>query len=175
LVLLALTALPLAAQGGFGPPPVNRDPRANPIHPDSYPAYIRRDAATNPAILRIWDEGMNRSQAMALMQVLTDPLGQRMTGSPQSDAAQDWVIGKYREWGVPARKERYGTWQGWSRGVTHVDLIAPRVRSLEAMALAYSPGTGGRPVEGEVITYPMDVMTPEAFDAGCRTCAGRSS
>lgn len=169
--LASLTA-PLAAQPG-GATPVNRSRFADPIPPAEYPAYVRKDAPTNPTILRIRDEGMNRSQAMTLSQVLMDQMGPRLTGSPQSDAAMDWALRTYQGLGIPARKEQYGTWLGWSRGVTHVDLIAPRVRSLEATALAWSPSTNGRPVEGDVIAYPLDVTTPEAFDAWLPSVKGK--
>ncbi len=173
LLVLALAAAPLVAQPGGPQRPIARDRNADPIRPDSYPAYVRRDPATDPVIRRIWEEGMDRSQAMTLAQVLMDSLGQRMTGSPESEEAQRWILGKYREWGVPARQERYGTWHGWRRGVSHVDLVAPRARSLEATALAYSPGTAGGPVEGELVTYPAQVMTPEAFDAWLPNVRGK--
>ncbi len=172
LIVLALVSAPLFAQPAR-PAPANRDRFADPIPAAEYPAYVRRDAATNPTILKLWDEGMNRSQAMTLAQVLMDRHGQRLTGSPQSDAAQEWLVETYKTWGVGARRERYGTWQGWNKGVTHVDLISPRVRSLEATALAWSPSTGGRPIEGEVIAYPADISTPDAFDAWLPNVKGK--
>src|SRR5690606_24747812 len=98
--------------------------------------------------------------------------GQRMTASPHSEAAQDWLVKTYQSWGVSARKERYGTWLGWKRGVTHVDLIAPRVRTLEAYALAYSPGMR-RPAEGAVIAYPENIKTPAEFDAWLPNVKGK--
>jgi carboxypeptidase Q len=175
LIALVLIATPLVAQpgGGRGGPATAQNPMARPIAPEEYPAHVRKDAPTDPTIQKLWDEGMTRSQAMSLAQVLLDPLGQRLTGSPQSDAAQDWMVKSYAAMGISARKERYGTWLGWSRGVTHVDLVSPRVRSLEATALAWSPNTGGRPVEGEVITYPADVTTPEQFDAWLPNVKGK--
>jgi carboxypeptidase Q len=175
LVAVALIAPLLSAQAPAGaarPPQGDRNPMADPINIESVPAYIRRTPATDATIQRIWDEGMNRSQAMTLAQQLMDPLGQRMTGSPQSDAAQDWLLKTYQSWGVTARKERYGTWLGWERGVTHVDLISPRVRSLEATALAYSPGMQ-RPATGDVIAYPANVTTPEEFDAWLPNVRGK--
>src|SRR5690606_18346341 len=87
--------------------------------------------------------------------------------------AQDWLVKTYESWGVSARKERYGTWGGWTRGVTHVDLIAPRVRTLEAHALAWSPSTGGKSLEGEVVAYPADVTSPEEFDAWLPNVKGK--
>jgi hypothetical protein len=111
---------------------------------------------TNDAVIRrIWDEGMTgKSQVARLAQVLTDSIGPRLSGSPAYTAATDWVAARYAEWGVSARKERYGTWRGWKRRYTHFDLIAPRERTLEGLILAWSPGTT-RPVEGDVVVVPQ--------------------
>ncbi|MFM8603586.1 MAG: peptidase M28, partial [Gemmatimonadota bacterium] len=87
---------------------------ADPIPVAEYPAYVRKSAPTDATIQKIWDEGMTRSQAMTLGQVFLDQYGQRLTGSPQSDAALDWLVRTYAGWGVSARKERYGTWPGWN-------------------------------------------------------------
>ena len=123
---------------------------------------------------RIWNEGMtDRSQAAALAQTLLDSIGPRLTGSPGMEAASRWVIAKYQSWGIPARAERYGTWAAWRRGPTHIDLIAPRVRTLEGMMLAWSPPTpGGRPVEGEVVLLP-DVPDSAAFTRWLGTARGK--
>lgn len=171
----ASLAVPLTAALAAQPAqsaPTDRDRFADPIPVAQYPAYVRRDAATDAGVLRILDEGMRRSQSQTLAQVLMDRHGQRLTGSPQSDAAQDWMVQTYTSWGVNARREQYGTWLGWDRGVTHVDLIAPRVRTLEATAMAWSPATP-RPVEAEVITYPSGIATPEAFDAWVPSVRGK--
>lgn len=107
----------------------------------------------DPVIRAIWDEGMDRSRAYDLAQTLLDSLGPRLTGTPGSEAASDWVVSTYRDWGIESYAEPYGTWQGWRRGITHVDLLEPRVHSLEATMLAWSPGTDG-PVTGPVLTIP---------------------
>ncbi|MBK8059147.1 MAG: M20/M25/M40 family metallo-hydrolase [Gemmatimonadetes bacterium] len=108
----------------------------------------------DPVIRRLWDEGMtSKSQVARLAQVLTDSIGPRLSGSPAFLGATDWVSARYAEWGIPARKERYGTWRGWRRRYTHIDLIAPRERTLEGMILAWSPGTT-KPVEGDVVVIP---------------------
>ncbi|MXX56134.1 MAG: peptidase M28, partial [Gemmatimonadetes bacterium] len=100
----------------------------------------------DPVIRAIWEEGVERSQVHELGQVMMDSIGPRLTGSPAMAGANDWALAKYAEWGIEAYKEQYGTWRGWERGITHIDLIAPRVRSLEGMAAAWSPATDG-PVE----------------------------
>ena len=126
-------------------------------------------SADDPVILAMWEEGIERSSAGTLAQLLLDSLGPRLTGTPGSEAASRWVIDTYRSWGIEARAEPYGTWRGWRRGVTHVDLLEPRVRTLEATMLAWSPGTPG-PVTGAVVALPLITSpdTPEAFFASTR-------
>jgi len=127
---------------------------------------------TDPVLAQIWAQGTERSQADALAQTLMDSLGPRLVGAPGMKAASDWAIAMYGSWGIPARAEAYGTWKGWSRGLAHLDLIAPRERSLEGGPLAWSVGTNGRPVEGPVVTLPA-VADSAAFAAWLRTARGK--
>ena len=120
--------------------------------------------AGDPVLRRIWSEGMTNSHAMALIQVLTDSIGPRLTGTPGMAAGQEWLKATYRKWGISARTERYGTWIGWRRGPSQVDLLAPRVRSLEGRMLAWSPGTRGRPVQGTTVIL-ADPRDSAAFAA----------
>ncbi len=107
---------------------------------------------TDDAVLRkIWTEGMEHSQAMTLMQALADSIGPRLFGAPGIVAGQDWLRATYAKWGVTARSEKFGTWTAWRRGPSHLDLVAPRVRSLEGTILAWSPGTKGKPVQGSMV------------------------
>lgn len=117
-------------------------------------AGAQATAPSDPILGAIRNEGTLRSRVPELAQTLLDSLGPRLTGSPGSEAASDWVIRTYTGWGIEARAERYGTWQGWRRGVTHLDLLTPRVRTLEATMLALSPGTRG-PVTGPVLVIPF--------------------
>ena len=111
----------------------------------------------------IWAEGMENSQAWHIGQALLDSIGPRLTGTPAVDRANEWAESRLSGWGVDARIEYYGTWKGWERGVTHVDLIEPRVRTLDASLMAWSPGTAGT-VEGGVVPFPK-VKSAEQFDA----------
>lgn len=109
----------------------------------------------DPVLQRIWGEGMENSQLYPLAQALLDSIGPRLTGTPGQKAANDWAVAMFNRWGIDARNEQYGTWKGWRRGISHIDLIQPRVRSLEGTMLAWSPGTPrGRPVEGAVVILP---------------------
>ena len=126
----------------------------------------------DPVIRAIWEEGMENSQTARLAQALLDSIGPRLTGSPGMEAGQEWLIRHYDEWGIEAAKEPYGTWMRWQRGRTHVDLLEPRVRSLEAMLLAWSPGTAGRVVRGRMVTLP-EVADEGAFDAWLPNASGK--
>jgi carboxypeptidase Q len=116
----------------------------------------------DPVLRRIWSLGMDSSQGSRLGQVLMDSIGPRLTGTPQMAAAADWAVRTYTGWGISARRENYGTWRGWRRGRSRIDLVQPRLRSLEATQLAWSPGTAGRTVRGEVIVLP-DLPDSAAF------------
>lgn len=122
---------------------------ANPL-----PATAQTFPTDDPVIKAMWAQGMGApSQVEPLAQALMDSIGPRLTGAPGSRRAEDWLLGLYERWGVEARREEYGTWRGWDRGYTHIDLVAPRKRTLNGMMLAWSPGTDG-PVEGDVVALP---------------------
>ena len=130
-----------------------------------WPAMAQTLPTNDPVLRQMWSEGMDHSQAYRLLQALTDSIGPRLTGSPGMTAGQDWLVAQYGKWGIAARKEQYGTWPGWRRGTAHVDLVAPRVRSLEAALLAWSGGTpNGRPSEGLTIVLP-DLPDSAAYEA----------
>src|SRR5690606_29012576 len=91
-----------------------------------------------------------------------DVIGPRLVGSPQMQQAHEWAVEKYTSWGIDARNEKWGEWKAWERGITHIDLISPRIRTLEGMQLAWSPSTGKKAVTGEVVLIP-DVRDSIAF------------
>jgi hypothetical protein len=103
----------------------------------------------------MWQVGMEQSQTEKLAQVLIDSIGPRLSGSPGFSAAVDFLERTYKGWGIPVRREQYGTWRGWRQGTVHMEMIAPRVQNLEVEMLAWSPPTPrNAPVEGEVVVIP---------------------
>ncbi len=110
--------------------------------------------AGNPVLQRIWRLGMDSSMTDVLARTLFDSLGPRLTGSPDQRRANDWLVEMYQRWGIDARNEQYGTWRGWRRGYSHIDLMTPRVRSLEGTMLAWSPGTGKQDLTAGTIILP---------------------
>lgn len=134
--------------------------------------YVRTTPPTDPVIKAMWTEGMEHGQAMTLAQVLTDSIGPRLNNSDRFDMGQRWLIDTYKSWGIPAKQEQYGTWKKWVRGPTHMDLISPRVRTLEAVQLGWSPTTGNQWLEADVVMIPPKT-TPAAFAAWLPTVRGK--
>ena len=135
------------------------------------PAGAQSFRADDPVLRQMWTEGMERSQTEPLAQVLMDSIGPRLSGSPGYDASADWLVSLYDSWGIEVRREEYGTWRGWQQGVLHVDLTSPRVQTLEAKLLAWSPGTAG-PLEAEVVMIPH-LDTEADAEAWLPSVAGR--
>ncbi|HEY2806465.1 MAG TPA: M20/M25/M40 family metallo-hydrolase [Gemmatimonadales bacterium] len=125
---------------------------------------------TDSVTRRIWRLGMDSSQLETLAQTFIDSIGPRLAGSPNFASAGEWLEKTYAGWGVTTRRDTYGTWRGWTIGTVHAELTRPRLQNLEVKLLAWSPGTGGRPVEGDVIVVPpiADSAAATAFLRGVR-------
>lgn len=110
----------------------------------------------------IKEETGGGSQLETLGVQLIDGIGPRLVGSPQMKQAHDWVISKYKAWGIPAENKQYGQWRGWERGASHADMVFPRVQSLAGRQLAWSAPTPANGITGEVILIP-DAKDPADF------------
>ena len=119
-------------------------------------------AQDQSVIEQIVSEANENSQLEILGQELMDGIGPRLVGTPQMKQAHDWAVDKYSQWGVSARNESYGTWRGWERGITHIDMLSPRIQSLKGTQLAWNPSTSKKGVTAAVIVLPT-VSSPEEF------------
>lgn len=113
-------------------------------------------------VKQIVQEVNNNSQLQKMGRELLDFVGPRLVGTPEMKQANDWAVKTYNSWGINARNEQWGEWRGWQRGISHIDLVHPRIKSLEGMMLAWSPGTNGKTVTAETIILP-DVADSVAF------------
>lgn len=120
----------------------------------------------------IVEEATDHSQLEKLAHTLLDEIGPRLVGSPKLQQAQDWLVKTYADWGIIAKNEKWGEWRGWERGITHIDMLSPWVKSLEGTQLAWSPSTGTKPVIAEVIILP-DVTDSAAFAAWLSSVKGK--
>ena len=96
-------------------------------------------------------EATYNSQLENLAHELMDKIGPRLVGSPKMQQAHDWAVAKYNSWGIDAHNKKWGEWRGWERGITHIDMVAPWIKSLEGTQLAWSPSTKGKTITGDVI------------------------
>ncbi len=108
----------------------------------------------NQVVADILKEANENSQLEVLAHELMDVVGPRLVGTPQMKIAHDWAVAKYQSWGITARNEQWGEWRGWERGITHVDLVKPRVVSLNAMQLAWSPSTSKKGITTGLVVFP---------------------
>jgi carboxypeptidase Q len=117
---------------------------------------------TKDIVDKIVKEANENSQLEPLAHELMDVIGPRLVGTPQMQKAHNWAVEKYAQWGITAKNEKWGQWRGWERGITHVDLVSPRVVSLSGMQLAWSPSTPKKGITAGMIIIP-DVADSLAF------------
>jgi carboxypeptidase Q len=118
--------------------------------------------SSKSVIDKIMVEETSNSQLEKLAHELLDGIGPRLVGTPQMKQANDWAVAKYKSWDIPARNEKWGEWRGWERGVSHIDMVYPRVKSLEGTQLAWSPGMGKKTLTAEIVIIP-DLADSLAF------------
>lgn len=126
----------------------------------------------DPVVEGIVKEATENSQLEKLAHELMDVIGPRLVGTPQMKQAHDWAITKYKGWGITANNEKWGEWRGWDRGISHIDMVYPRIKSLEGTQLAWSPSTHGKTVTAEIIIIP-DVADTLAFQQWLKQVKGK--
>lgn len=133
LLLLALTASPLAAQTGV-------------------------DTAGAGALI---DQALNKSRVMEQLEYLVDVIGPRLTGSPAMKSANDWTEAQFKAYGLAAWQEEWEFGVPWTRGTSSFRIEAPFVQNLDAYSWAWTAGTNGKTLTGPVVR--VDVSTPESL------------
>lgn len=111
-------------------------------------------AQQSEIVNKIVAEGNDNSQLENLAHQLMDVIGPRLVGTPQMKAANDWAVTTYKSWGIEAKNEEWGKWRGWERGISHIDMVSPRVVSLRGTQLAWSPQTSKNGTTAETIVIP---------------------
>lgn len=106
----------------------------------------------NDPIVRIKDEGMNRSKVMETLSYLSDVIGPRLTASPGMKRANEWTRDQLTKWGMQnGHLESWGPFgRGWSLKRFSAQVSEPLAIPLIAYPKAWSPGTPG-PLTAEVV------------------------
>jgi carboxypeptidase Q len=111
---------------------------------------------TRPALARIAGEGFMNSQAFEYLTDLSDNIGGRITGSPESQKSIDWGLAKMNSIGlVNVRAEKWTMWKGWTRGTASAEMLAPVHRKLDVDAMGWTGSTSPNGADAEVVTASL--------------------
>jgi carboxypeptidase Q len=101
----------------------------------------KADAATEPIV----GAAITRGGAMAFLETLTDTIGGRVTGSPQSQAASELILKTLKAAGYDdAHIEGYPLTSRWLRGPASGAVVSPVQQQILVGSYGWSPGTNGR-------------------------------
>lgn len=104
-------------------------------------------------IARIVGYSMTRGGASAFLETLTDTIGGRITGSPESQATAELILKALKEAGLEnAHFEEYELGSVWRHGRATAELVSPVRRSLYIGSYGWVPGTPG-PIEVPVADF----------------------
>jgi carboxypeptidase Q len=102
-------------------------------------------------ITRIRAEAIDKSQAVDHLWWLSEVYGPRATGTPAFEAASQWAMKKFTEWGLTnVHPERFPFGQGWSIERFSLHLVEPQTQALIGQPRWNSPSTNG-PVLADVV------------------------
>lgn len=94
---------------------------------------------------------MTRGGASAFLEMLTDTVGGRVTGSPECKAAADLILRTLKQGGYDtAHFEEYTLESRWKRGPATGRVVSPVDRPLFVGSYAWVPGTAGR-IEAQLV------------------------
>lgn len=115
----------------------------------------RIDTALNA---KIRAEGLERSQLMRLVHMMTDVHGPRLTGSPQYQAAAEWAVKEMTALGMTNAHLEAFNWgrEGWSNEKASGHIISPVKDNLVFEVLAWTKSTNGT-----VVAPAVNLIAPE--------------
>ena len=99
------------------------------------------------------------------------PISTQGVSSASADVYKRHVK-NYESWGIKSYLHEWGVWRGWERGITHIDMLKPRVRTLAGRQLAWSPSTSKRGVTAELTKIPQ-INNKEDFEQWIKTVKGK--
>lgn len=124
-------------------------------------ASVQAAVEADDRVDRIVGKAMAQDGAQSFLQLLTDSIGGRVTGSPESRATADLLLRKLREAGFEdAHFEEYALEAHWQRGRAVGGIVSPVIRALTIGSYGWAPGTNGE------VTVPLvDLGQPPNDDS----------
>ena len=155
-LLFLFTSLSFAAQQGGQKPATASVPAAR---TEADKQQYRK--AMEEADQKIADEVKAHSELMKNLEHLTTEIGPRLTGSPQMQAASQWTLQRFREYGLDAHLETTQIAHSWTRGQDTAAIVSPLTRTVPVRSFGWGKATAGQ-VTGAVKL--LDVKTLADFD-----------
>ncbi|MBZ5623609.1 MAG: M28 family peptidase [Acidobacteriia bacterium] len=105
---------------------------------------------------KIRKEEAEHSQVMHTLHMLADRYGPRVTGTPNHEAAVEWVIQQFTEWGLKdAHREPWDFARaGWLNERASGFIVSPVHQNLKFEVVAWTPSTQGT-VSGSVVQLEL--------------------
>jgi carboxypeptidase Q len=99
---------------------------------------------TDPVLERIVGAALTRGGALTFLETLTDTIGGRVTGSPESAATAALILKALQDAGFDnAHVEEYPLATGWRRGPAMGSVVSPVKRPIMIQSYGWAPGTDG--------------------------------
>lgn len=127
------------------------------------------DEATRAALAKIAGAGLVQSHTFDYLTQLSDEVGARVTGSPQSQHAIEWSLAKMRAVGLEnVHAEKFQLWRGWTRGTAAAELVEPLHRRLSVDAMGWTGSTPASGAEADlvianVLDLDEEMKNPQRF------------
>lgn len=99
------------------------------------------------------DQHIERGQAFEIVESLTTEIGPRMAGTEADLRAVDWARQRFAALGYDEVRIEPFTFPYWHRGHERGEITAPFPQPLAITALGGSIGTGGEPLEAEIVHF----------------------
>ncbi len=118
---------------------------------------------------RLIGEATASTFAWQRLALLTDTIGNRLSGSPALDRAIQWAVGEMKRDGLENVHTEKVMVPKWVRGTESAEIVAPVRHSIEMLGLGDSVGTPPEGIEAEVLV----VQGFEDLDAHASQARGR--
>jgi carboxypeptidase Q len=129
----------------------------------SPPAWL--DPYRDPAA-RLIGEATGNTFAWNRLAVLTDSIGNRLSGSPQLGRAIDWAVAEMKRDGLENVHAEKVMVPHWVRGSESADLVEPARHQMVMLGLGNSVGTRAEGLQADVLTVhsfnELDALAPQA-------------
>jgi carboxypeptidase Q len=132
----------------------------------SGPAWL--DPYRDPAS-RLIGEAVSSTFAWDRLSVLTDTIGNRLSGSPALDRAIQWAAEEMKKDGLENVHTERVMVPKWVRGSESAEIVEPARHAMVMLGLGDSIGTGGDAIQAEVLV----VHTFDELDAKAARARGR--